>query len=122
MTVVREVMTPGPIGLPENATLTDAAREMRSKDVGVLFTFSDTGVRGLVTDRDIVVRGLAQGADPDTTPIQDVATESLVTVPASSSTEEAVRLMQERGVRRLPVVEGDEVVGLLSIDDLAAAA
>jgi CBS domain-containing protein len=122
MTLVREVMTAGPIGLPEDATLTDAAREMRSKNVGALFTFSDTGVRGLVTDRDIVVRGLAQGMDPDTTPIQDVATESLITVQGSASTEEAARLMREHGVRRLPVVEDDEIVGLLSVDDLAAAA
>lgn len=119
-TLVREVMTAGPIGLPEDATLTDAAREMRSKNVGALFTFSDTGVRGMVTDRDIVVRGLAEGADPDTTPVQDVASESLVTVQASSSTDEAARLMQEQGVRRLPVVDGDEVVGLVSLEDLAA--
>jgi CBS domain-containing protein len=119
MTLVREVMSERAIGLPETATLIDAAREMRAQNVGDVLMFSDAGVRGIVTDRDVVVRGLAQGADPNETPIAEVASEELVTVQASQSTDEAVALMREHAVRRLPVFEGDEVVGVISLTDLA---
>jgi CBS domain-containing protein len=119
MTSVREVMTPGPIGLPEDASLIDAARRMKEEGVGDVLMFSEAGVRGIVTDHDIVVRGLAQGADPNTTPIHDVATEPLATVQASESADRAAEMMREQSVRRLPVVEGDEVVGMVSIADLA---
>jgi CBS domain-containing protein len=119
MTLVREIMSAQPIGLPETATLADAAREMRSHDVGDVLMFSDAGVRGIVTDRDIVVRGLARGAAPDKTPIQEVVSEAVVTVQASETTEKAAALMREEGVRRLPVFEGDEVVGVVSLGDLA---
>jgi CBS domain-containing protein len=118
MTSVREVMTPGPVGLPEDASLIDAARRMMEEGVGDVLMFSEAGVRGIVTDHDIVVRGLAQGADPNTTPIHDVATESVTTIQASESCDHAAETMRQKSVRRLPVVEGDEVVGVISIADL----
>lgn len=121
MQQVREVMTARPVGLPATAPLTQAAKTMEEQNVGDVLVLSDTGVQGIVTDRDIVVRALAKGRNPETTEVADIASEVLATVQASEPVERATQVMREKSVRRLPVYEGDEVVGVVSIGDLARA-
>lgn len=112
-------MTPGPISVTIDSTLLDAARMMRDEAIGDVLVVDDEGVRGMVTDRDIVVRGLAEGRDPSSTPVIEVCSEELVTVQEDESVQRAVELMREHALRRLPVCRGDEVVGVVSLGDLA---
>ncbi|HEX6219453.1 MAG TPA: CBS domain-containing protein, partial [Acidimicrobiia bacterium] len=79
----------------------------------------DGDLCGIVTDRDIVVRGLAEGMDPETAAIDDVCKHDVVTVGSRDAVAEAVKLMEQHAIRRLPVVDGGELVGIVSIGDLA---
>ena len=116
---VREVMTRDPITLQANATLVEAARQMRDADVGDVIVMDGGRLKGIVTDRDITIRGVASGKDPNRSTLAEVCSPRLVTIPADRPVEEAVTLMRENAVRRLPVVEGDKPVGVVSIGDLA---
>ena len=116
---VREVMTEKPLALQEGTTLQEAARAMRDHDVGDVVLLRDDQVTGIVTDRDIVIRGVAEGMDPEGGVLSQVASKELVTVSPDASLEEAVELMRSRAVRRLPVVEDGRPVGIVSLGDLA---
>jgi CBS domain-containing protein len=117
---IRDVMSPNVVTIDRKASLEEAARSMRDADVGALVAVNeDGGVLGIVTDRDIVVRGLAEAGDPKSMTVEDISSEGLVTVRPDAPVEEAVRLMRDRTVRRLPVVEGGRPVGIVSIGDLA---
>ncbi|MQY04205.1 Hypoxic response protein 1 [Actinomadura sp. RB68] len=115
-------MTAGPQALPLTATLYEAARVMRDAGIGdVLVTYAGR-LCGMVTDRDIVVRAVADSLDTTLTPLGDVCTADLVTVGPDDDTDTAERLMRERAVRRLPVVDGaHRPVGIVTIGDLALA-
>jgi CBS domain-containing protein len=117
---IKEVMTPNPVTLPTSAPLTEAAKAMREADIGDVVVIDESGkVFGLLTDRDIVIRALADGKDPGTTAIGDVASKDLVSISSDSAVERAVSLMREKAVRRIVVTDGDEPVGIVSIGDLA---
>jgi CBS domain-containing protein len=116
---VADVMTVAPMTVPPGASLVDAARIMREADVGAVIVLDDAQVSGLVTDRDLVVRGIAGGHDPSSTSVAEVSSHDLTTVESSRPVEEAVRLMRERGLRRLPVVEEGKPVGIVTLGDLA---
>jgi len=119
---VNQVMTHDPDSVDISATAANAARIMRDADVGAALVTKDNELTGLVTDRDIVVRAVAEGRDPSTTRISDIVDGGgLVTVSPDQSAHEAARLMRENDVRRLPVVEGGRPVGIVSIGDLAVA-
>ena len=118
MQSIRELMTPDPVCVPVTATVCDAARHMREHDIGNVLIVDGDALKGLVTDRDLVVRALADGRGPDTA-LTDLFSSDPVTVQASDSVEEAVRLMSEHALRRLPVVDGGRPVGVVSIGDLA---
>jgi len=121
-TKVVEVMTPNPTTLPAGASIADAARVMRHEDIGCVLVASDHGVvRGLVTDRDITVRAVAEGKDPEKTPLGDVCSVELVQLSPSDTVAEAARIMAEYSVRRLRVVDGHDTVGIVSLGDLAQA-
>jgi CBS domain-containing protein len=93
---------------------------MRANDIGDVIASDDKGgITGIVTDRDIVVRVVAEGRDPSATPIEDIASRDLTAVSPDDPVERAVELMRERAVRRLPVVKRGKVVGIVSIGDLA---
>jgi CBS domain-containing protein len=117
---VREVMTVNPVTLRTGDTLVDAARRMRDEDIGdVLVLKDDGGICGIVTDRDITVRAVADGKDPKQVHLGDVCSKELVTISADQPVKDAVELMRKKALRRLPVLEGDRPVGIVSIGDLA---
>ncbi len=117
---VSDVMTREPVALASTETLARAAKQMRDADVGNVIVLDDGRVVGLVTDRDIVVRGIAENLDPFTTTLATVCTRDVVTVGADDSVDSVVRLMREHAVRRLPVVAEDGTpVGVVSLGDIA---
>jgi CBS domain-containing protein len=116
---VREIMTQHPVTLPRSASITEAAKRMRDDGIGDVIVMDDGDICGLVTDRDIVVRAVAEGADPQFTKVDEICTHELVTVGPDDSLQQTVQLMRERAVRRVPVVEGGRPVGIVSLGDLA---
>ena len=116
---VREVMTAKPLALQQGTTLTEAARAMRDHDVGDVVLLDDDRVTGIVTDRDMTIRAVAEGMQPDEAVLAQIASKELVTISPDAAVEEAVRLMRDRAVRRLPVVEDGRPIGIVSLGDLA---
>jgi CBS domain-containing protein len=118
--IISDVMTTHPVALSEATTIGDAAKAMREKDVGDVIVLDDQdSLCGIVTDRDIVVRAVADDRNPREMRLGDICSHDLTTVDVSTSVEDAVKLMRERALRRLPVVEGGRPVGIVSIGDLA---
>jgi CBS domain-containing protein len=118
---VRDVMTANPITVRVEEPLAAAAKQMRDADVGAVIAVDGSAVRGLVTDRDIIVRGVAEDLDPRTTRLGDLVTHDLIAVSVNDDVETAVELMRTHAVRRLPVMDGEQVVGVVSLGDLAVA-
>jgi CBS domain-containing protein len=116
---VRDVMTKNVIKLPGSATVIEAAREMRGAHIGAVLLEENGRVTGLLTDRDITIRAVADGLDPKAVKISDIASRDIVTLSPDDPTDLAVEIMREHCVRRVPVVEGDRVVGIVSLGDLA---
>lgn len=119
---VRDVMTSNPTTCEPTATLVDAAKVMAGEDVGPVPIVEGGKLVGLVTDRDIIIRAVAEGRDVTSTTVRDVASKDLVTVTADEDLDRALQLMADNQVRRIPVVEGDRVVGIVSQADVARAA
>ena len=119
---VRDVMTPLPRGLDVSASVTEAAEVMRDADIGGVVVLENEHLYGILTDRDIVVRVLAERSDPARVSVGEVCSRELTTVLPTASVGDAVRLIRERAIRRLPVVEeSGEVVGIVSMGDIAVA-
>src|SRR5438270_104008 len=119
-TTVREVMTATPREVSVDQPIIEVAQVMRDEDIGSVIVTDADQVRGIVTDRDLVVRAIAEGVDPTTETVDTVYSgRDLVTVDPSTPIDEALRLMRERAVRRLPVVEQGKPVGVVSLGDLA---
>ncbi len=116
---INEVMTHDPRTVEPTASLVDVAREMRDGDVGAILVAEDGKVRGIITDRDLVVRALADGRDPHSTPVGVLCTQNPVTLTPDQSIDDAIRVVREHNVRRVPVVQDGRPVGILSIGDLA---
>jgi CBS domain-containing protein len=120
MTTAREIMTPDPQCVKENETLVDAAKLMRSHDTGALPICGEDGrLKGMLTDRDIVVKCLADGGDPATVTAGSLAEGKPVTIGADDDVREALETMQAHQVRRLPVIDGHDLVGIISQADIA---
>jgi len=116
---VREVMTAAPETVDVQATLRDAAQLMERSDIGsVIVTDSET-IAGIVTDRDLALRGVGAGLDPSTTPVSRAMTTSPVTISPTATVQEAIDVMRAHDVRRVPVVESDRPVGVVALADLA---
>ena len=116
---IRELMSPNPVSLPGTASVHEAARAMRDAEIGDVIVIEHHQVCGIVTDRDIVIRTIAEAQDPATTTLADICSHSLLAVSPTDSVEHAVRLMRTHSIRRLPVVEEGEAVGIVSLGDLA---
>ncbi len=114
---VRDVMTPGPIGVDYYQSIGEAARTMRDWGIGAVLVVSNESLHGLVTDRDLVVRAVAEAKAADE-PVGPLSSANLIGVDADADVGEAARLMRERAVRRLPVIENGQVAGIVSLGDL----
>ena len=122
MTLTRDIMTATPRCIGENDSLSIAAEVMSELDVGALPICGEDGkLKGMLTDRDIVVRAVAEGLDPESTPARALAAGKPVTVDASDDVQVALDRMREHQVRRLPVLEDRQLVGIVSQADVARA-
>jgi CBS domain-containing protein len=119
MTTARDIMTKGAECVGENDSLVDAARKMRDLDVGALpICGTDDRLKGMISDRDITVKAVAEQIDL-TQPVSTFAKGKPVTIGADDSVDEALRTMAKHKVRRLPVIDGDRLVGIVSQADVA---
>lgn len=118
-TKVRDIMTGSPTSVSPDLDLATVARTMRDEDIGNVLVVDGDELQGVVTDRDLVVRGLAGGMDPSTTKIGGICSSVTASVRPDDNIDEAVTLMRDRAVRRLPVLENGRPVGVLSLGDLA---
>jgi CBS domain-containing protein len=116
---IRDVMTPAPVAVVWTDTVTAAAMAMKEQGIGAVLVTSEGRLEGILTDRDIAVRVLAEGRDPAAVLAGDVCSSRLATVCLDDETVDADRLMRERAVRRIPVIDGQAPVGIVSIGDLA---
>jgi CBS domain-containing protein len=119
MATARDLMTPDPVTVPAEATLVEAARLMRDGDIGDVLVSRDGALLGIVTDRDIVVRGVADGLDPRSTPVEHCCSSDLLVVEADDLVSDVVALVRDRAIRRVPVTDGGRLVGIISLGDLA---
>lgn len=116
---VHDVMTYNLTTLPMSASVLDAAHAMRDANIGDVMVLNNGNLCGIVTDRDLVVRAIAQGRDPSTTTLADICSQDLSTVAPTNSIDHAVQLMRQKALRRLPVVENGHPIGIVSLGDLA---
>jgi CBS domain-containing protein len=115
-------MTPAARAAPATASLADAAQRMKEEDVGSLPVVEEDRLVGILTDRDIVLRVVAERINPDSVKVGDVASKELVTVEPEQSLDDALALMAHHRVRRLPVVEEGRLIGMLAQADVAIVA
>src|SRR6478736_6451319 len=116
---VRDAMTADPRSIGKSMSVVEAARLMREQDVGSLPITDDEKLVGMITDRDITTRVVAESADPKVTSVEDVYSRDLISVEPDNDLEEALQLMARHQVRRLPVVENDRLVGIVAQADIA---
>jgi len=120
---IKDISTPDPQCIGPDASLTEAAKMMRILDIGMLPVCENDRLVGTVTDRDITVRAVAEGLDPKTVKVGQMMTQEVVYCFENRSVEEAAHLMEEKKIRRLPVLDQKKhLVGIVSIGDLAARA
>lgn len=117
---IKDVMTHDPITFPASASVAEAAQAMRRDDIGDVIVLDDGDqICGIVTDRDIAVNVVAENRDAASTKLSDICTRDVVTLEPNANIGEAVRLMSERAIRRIPIVENGRPVGIVSLGDLA---
>ena len=118
---IREVMTQDVVALPTDTSLADASRAMRERDIGDVLVVDGERLTGIVTDRDIVIRAIAEDRSPQDTTLGELANGEVTALSPEDPLDDAIRLMRDRAVRRIPVVENERPVGIVSIGDLALA-
>jgi len=116
---VRDAMTTSPATATPAQSLAEAARLMKQQDVGSVPVVDGSRLVGVLTDRDIVVRAVAEGGDPQTVQVGDVASHNVVTVRPDDDLDDALRLMAQHQIRRLAVVEDGQLVGVVAQADVA---
>ncbi|HEY7141539.1 MAG TPA: CBS domain-containing protein [Methylomirabilota bacterium] len=116
---LRDIMTQRPVTLQTTDTVTAAARSMRDGNIGDVVVLEEDRIQGILTDRDIVVRALAEGLDPARTTVGEICSRELTTLSPEDPIGDAEKIMRDRAIRRLPVVEGGHPVGIVSLGDLA---
>ena len=118
-TTVDQVMTHDPRTISKSDSLADAAKQMRDADIGAVLVEDSGKLAGIVTDRDIVVRAVADGRDPSSVKAGEICSGNVATVTPDQTLEDAVKLMRDQDVRRAPVVQDGKPVGILSLGDLS---
>ncbi|NLM27918.1 MAG: CBS domain-containing protein [Clostridiaceae bacterium] len=116
---VRDIMTKSVTSISPEATVKDAAQLMQRHNVGSIPVVDANGLVGIVTDRDIVIRNIALGQDPYSTPVKNVMTSQVTTVTPDEDVNKITQMMSSRQIRRIPVVENQKLVGMVSLGDLA---
>jgi CBS domain-containing protein len=116
---VKDIMTKNVAYVSPTNTVVDAAQLMQKHNVGAIPVCDQSGVIGVVTDRDIVVRNVAHSKNPQSTPVKDVMTSQVTTVSSDTDIDVASRIMSQNQIRRIPVVENNMLVGIVSLGDLA---
>lgn len=116
---VSEVMTADAITIGSHGTLMDAAQLMRDHDIGDVIIADDSTPMGIITDRDIVIRAIAEGRDIDATEVRDVCSRDIATVSPDDTADSAVSLMRRRAIRRVPVVSDGRIIGIVGLGDMA---
>jgi CBS domain-containing protein len=117
---VRELMSKQPVKLQSSAPVVEAARQMRSADVGAIIVEENNKPCGIVTDRDIAIRVVAQGLDPQKTPLSQICSKDLTTLTPEEDIDRAVQMMRQKAIRRVLVVDSqDKALGIVSLGDLA---
>lgn len=116
---VADIMTSNVVTVEADAPIVDVARRMRDDGIGDVLVMDHGRLAGIVTDRDIVVRGIAEGRAPEQMTVRDVCSGEITTVTRDTSLQDAVRTMRQKAVRRLPVVDDGQPVGVVSIGDFA---
>ena len=116
---IKDVMTPDPVCVDPHSSAADAAKRMRDVDSGAILVAEDGHLKGLLTDRDIVVRAIAEGRDPARVEVHEICTSQVQALRPDDDVDVAIQLMRDQHVRRVPVVDGDKPVGIVSIGDLA---
>jgi CBS domain-containing protein len=112
-------MTRDPYTVTDSASVVEAARVMRDQNIGDVIVTTNGGVCGIVTDRDLAVRVVADGLDPETTSINDICQHTVVSITSNASAAEAVEMMRKGAIRRLPVIDDGDLVGVVTLGDLA---
>jgi CBS domain-containing protein len=118
-TKIRDIMSPAPVSMAATEPVSAAAKAMKEYGIGTVLIVADRRLSGLVTDRDIAVRVLAENRDPVATRVGDICSTDLAVLSPDDDVEQATRLVRERAVRRIPVVQDGIPVGVVSIGDLA---
>ena len=116
---VRDVMSPNPVALPGSARVADAAKAMRDSDIGAVVIEDGKGLCGIITDRDLVVRAIADGKDPKKIKVAEICSRQISSLSPDEGVDRAVQIMREKAVRRLLVMEDSKVIGIVSLGDLA---
>ncbi|HEX5895631.1 MAG TPA: CBS domain-containing protein [Thermoleophilaceae bacterium] len=116
---VEEIMTTNPRTVKVDDSVRDAARVMNDNDIGDAVVVEDGQVTGIVTDRDIAVRAVAEGRDAESTTVGEIATTGVQAIEPEASVDDALLMMREHDIRRLPVVKNGRPVGIVSLGDLA---
>jgi CBS domain-containing protein len=121
MKVVRDIMTPSVASIDQNSSAVEAAKLMQINNVGSIPVCDENGLLGMVTDRDIVLRTVATNCNPSTSKVGDIMTKGVVSVSPETRLRDAAMIMSDNQIRRIPVVEGKKLVGILSLGDLSTS-
>lgn len=116
---VREIMTKSPVSVAPGTSVVEVARRMRDEGIGAVLVTEGDELRGLVTDRDLVVRVLCEGGDAERHSVKEACSPELVSVSPDDEVDRAAQVMREHSVRRVPVVQNGHAVGIVSLGDLA---
>lgn len=116
---VKDIMTKNVAYIKPDSTVTEAAKLMQQYNVGSIPVCDNTGVVGMVTDRDIVVRNVITGSDPKSTPVSNIMTTKVATVTSDTDVDKLGGIMADNQIRRIPVVDNNTLVGIVALGDLA---
>lgn len=116
---VKDIMTKNVAYVKPDASVFDAAALMQQHNIGAVPVCDNNGVVGMVTDRDIVVRNVVAGSDPKTTPVSNIMTTGVATVSSDTDIKDVGTIMAQKQVRRVPIVDNNELVGIVALGDLA---
>ena len=119
---VKDIMTRNVAYINPASTVVEAAQLMQKHNVGSVAVCDENGIIGIVTDRDIIVRNIAHGKDPHQTPVRDVMTSEVTSVGPETEIRDVFGIMSEKKIRRIPVVENNQLVGIVALGDVATSA